>query len=115
MKEILRGNVLSAKCPARKMLQTISSRWGGLVLIVLRDGTLRYGEIKAKIEGISERMLIQTLKQLEQSRLIRRQSYPTVPPHVEYSLTELGAQAADKVADLVEWLENSLPEIVGTE
>lgn len=113
MTELLHGNVLSAQCPARSILQRMMSRWGGLVLIVLLDGTHRYGEIKAKIDGISERMLIQTLKQLEQSKLITRQSFGGVPPHVEYSLTDLGKEGAEKVADLVKWLEMHLPDILG--
>ena len=118
-KEVLnghnRGKVLAQACPSREILRHLTSRWGVLVLIVLQNGTKRFSEIRREIEGVSERMLTQTLQQLEQDGMVHRQDFQTVPPHVEYSLTDWGQQASDKVADLVEWLEVNLNEILITQ
>ena len=108
----LRGNVLAEKCPSRPIMQHLTNRWGTLVMIVLRGSTRRFSELRKEIEGISERMLAQTLQQLEQDGMVLRRDFQTVPPHVEYSLTTHGRQAADKLADLVEWLESNLEDIL---
>lgn len=107
-----KGNVLAAACPSREILRHLTSRWGLLVLVVLRGGTHRFSELRRAIDGVSERMLTQTLQQLEQDGMLVRQSFQTVPPHVEYTLTVLGEQAAEKVGTLVDWLETHLDEIV---
>lgn len=106
-----KGNVLAASCPSRLILQHLTSRWGVLVLIVLKDGTKRFSELRRAIDGVSERMLTQTLQNLEQDCMVIRHSYATVPPRVEYTLTPLGETAAAKVGDLVEWLQDTFPEI----
>lgn len=111
---LTKGNVLAAQCPSRQILQRLSSRWGLLVLLVLKSGTKRFSEIRHAIEGISERMLTQTLQQLEADNMLTRKSYDTVPPHVEYTLTHFGEEAASRVANLVEWLETTLPEILAS-
>lgn len=107
-----RGKVLASACPSREILRHLTSRWGILVLVVLQDGTKRFSEIRREIEGVSERMLTQTLQQLEADGMLIRKSFDTVPPHVEYTLTEWGQQASDKVADLVAWLEVNLQDIL---
>lgn len=112
MEQLRRGNVMAVECPSRAILQHITGRWGLLVLICLHSGTKRFKEIHRAIGGISERMLMQTLQQLESDQMIIRKSYPVVPPHVEYTLTDFGFQAALKMVDLVEWLEATLPEIL---
>lgn len=109
---LLRGNVLAEKCPSRIIMQHLTNRWGTFVMIVLRGNTKRFSELRKEIEGISERMLAQTLQQLEQDGMVHRQDFQTVPPHVEYSLTTHGRQAADKLADLVDWLESNLEDIL---
>ena len=109
---LLRGNVLAEKCPSRIIMQHLTNRWGTFVMIVLRGNTKRFSELRKEIEGISERMLAQTLQQLEQDGMVHRQDFQTVPPHVEYSLTTHGRQAADKLADLVDWLESNLAGIL---
>lgn len=97
-------------CPAgRRVLQQLTSRWGGLVLLVLRSGTKRFSELRKELDGVSERMLTQTLQYLEQDGLLVRHSFNTMPPHVEYSLTGFGEEAAEHLASLVEWLDKSLP------
>ncbi|AYH47005.1 MULTISPECIES: helix-turn-helix domain-containing protein [Dickeya] len=106
-----RGDLLAAACPSREVLQHITSRWGILILIVLESKTLRFSELRRLINGVSERMLAQTLQCLEGDGLINRVAYDVVPPHVEYSLTPLGKEAAEKVRVLVDWIEDSMPRI----
>ncbi|WP_420227067.1 winged helix-turn-helix transcriptional regulator [Pigmentiphaga litoralis] len=84
---------------------------GVLVLIALLQGTQRFSQLRRKIGGINERMLAQTLQWLEADAMVHRRSFNTVPPHVEYTLTPLGAEAAEKVRDLVDWLETHMPAI----
>lgn len=110
-----KGYVLAASCPSRQILQHLTNRWGVLVMIVLTKGTRRFSEIRREIEGISERMLTQTLQQLEQDGMVHRKSYNTVPPHVEYSLTEYGKQAGAKIKELVDWLEENLGGILASQ
>lgn len=83
-----------------------------LVLIVLQDGTRRFSELRRQIGGVSERMLAQTLQWLEGDGLVSRVALNVVPPHVEYSLTPLGQEAAGKVSELADWIETRLPEVL---
>lgn len=108
----LLGQVLSSECPSRKILEHLTSKWAVLVLRCLSDGVHRFSELKQRIEGISEKMLAQTLKTLEQDGFILRTVYPVVPPKVEYQLTISGSQAAEKVMYLVGWIEMKLSEIL---
>jgi DNA-binding HxlR family transcriptional regulator len=104
--------VLSADCPSRQILLNLSSRWGGLVLLALRDGTLRFSQLRQQVEGVSEKMLVQTLKALEQDGFVIRQVYAQVPPRVEYRLSEFGIQAAERFFNLSSWIEQALPQIL---
>lgn len=108
------GNVLAAACPSRQILEHLTSRWGVLVMLVLKDKVLRFSEIRRSIDSISERMLTQTLQNLEKDGMLIRTSYHTVPPHVDYRLTEYGQQASSKIADLVGWLEENLVGILNS-
>ena len=108
----LLGQVLSNECPSRELMEHLTNKWSVLVLRCLKDGVHRFSVLKQRIEGVSEKMLAQTLKILEQDGFILRTVYPVVPPKVEYQLTILGSQAADKVNNLLDWLERSTPEIV---
>lgn len=112
--QLKQGNVLAANCPSREVLKHLTSRWGVLVLIVLLPGTQRFSALRRAIEGISERMLSQTLQWLEGDGMVKRHVYNTVPPHVEYTLTPLGREAAEKVQDLADWIERNLPAILPT-
>jgi DNA-binding HxlR family transcriptional regulator len=109
-----RGDLMSAACPSRVVLRHITSRWGVLVLIALEGRTRRFSELRRTIAGVSERMLAQTLQWLEQDGLVARRAYEVVPPHVEYSLTPLGQEAAERVRGLADWIESSLPRIART-
>ena len=108
----LLGQVLSTECPSREILEHLTSKWSVLVLRCLSDGVHRFSELKQRIEGVSEKMLSQTLKTLEHDGVILRPVYPVVPPKVEYQLTILGSQAAEKTMYLIGWIEKSLPEIL---
>ena len=108
----LLGQVLSTECPSREILEHLTSKWSVLVLRCLSDGVHRFSELKQRIEGVSEKMLSQTLKTLEHDGFILRTVYPVVPPKVEYQLTILGSQAAEKTMYLIGCIEKSLPEIL---
>src|SRR5687768_11277773 len=109
-----RGDLMAAACPSREVLKHVTSRWGVLVLLALQGGTHRFSELRRAIGGVSERMLAQTLQWLEGDGLVDRVAYEVVPPHVEYSLTPLGQEAAERVRSLADWIETSLPRIADT-
>lgn len=106
-----RGDIFEPQCPSRVVLRHMTSSWGVLSLIALRSGTHRFSELRRKVSGVSERMLAQTLQQLEGDGLLDRKSYPVVPPHVEYTLTPLGEEAAKLVETLADWVEVSMPAL----
>ncbi|MBS1062137.1 helix-turn-helix transcriptional regulator [Gluconobacter wancherniae] len=108
---MMRGDVFAMKCPSRTVMKHMTSTWGVLTLIALKSGTLRFSELRRKVNGVSERMLTQTLQQLEGDRLLTRRSYPVVPPHVEYTLTDLGQEAAAHVECLANWVEDHMPQL----
>jgi len=83
-----------------------------LVLVALMQGTHRFSDLRRKVGQVSEKMLAQTLQQLERDGFIDRVSYPVVPPHVEYSLTPLGMGIGKQVASLTDWIEINLPKIM---
>jgi DNA-binding HxlR family transcriptional regulator len=93
-------------CPdTRTLVEHLTSKWGVLVLLTLRDATMRWSELKRAIPGVSEKMLIQTLQTLEADDLLTRVALPVVPPHVEYNLTEAGDEASRLLAPLVSWAQ----------
>jgi len=106
------GNLFAEACPSRDVLKHVTSRWGVLILIALRDGTHRFSDLRRKMGGVSEKMLAQSLQWLEQDGFINRIAYPVVPPHVEYNLTPLGEQVSEKVAELADWIEVNLPGVL---
>ncbi len=106
------GNVLAADCPSRTILNHLTNRWGALVMVALATGPHRFAELRRKVGGVSERMLSQTLKDLEADGFVLRTAHAVVPPHVDYELTPLGRQAAVHVVALVGWIERALPEIL---
>ncbi|NHW97729.1 winged helix-turn-helix transcriptional regulator [Cronobacter sp. HA18006] len=106
------GNLFAEECPSRDVLKHVTSRWGVLILVALRDGTHRFSDLRRKMGGVSEKMLAQSLQALEQDGFVDRVSYPVVPPHVEYSLTPLGVEVSEKVAALADWIEVNLPQVM---
>ncbi len=100
-----KADVLNELCPSRTMLNHVTSRWGVLVLIALQEKTYRFSELRRRIGGVSERMLAQTLRVLEDDGFVLRKAYPVVPPHVEYTLTPVGVAVAEKVCALALCIE----------
>ncbi|MGG1636384.1 winged helix-turn-helix transcriptional regulator [Paenibacillus sp. NRS-1760] len=92
-----------SECSYSKVLEIIANKWSALVIYALEDGIIRYGEISRRIDGISKKMLTQTLRQLERDGLVQRDMTPAVPPIVEYSLTKLGESLLEPLCALKQW------------
>lgn len=105
-------SVFDPDCVSRSILEHATGRWGGLVLASLTDGPLRFAEVRRAVTGIGDRMLSQTLHRLEADGLVTRTEHSTIPPHVEYDLTDLGRPIAARVCDLIETIYRQLPAIV---
>jgi len=95
--------IINTQCPVTFTLEMIGGRWKPLILYNLRLSTLRYGQLKKSIPAITEKMLIQHLRELEAVDLIKRDVKPVVPPHVEYSLTEKGQSLGALLNEMAEW------------
>lgn len=106
-----RFDVMAAACPTRQVVGRIGDKWSLLVLYALSPGTLRFSELRTRIEGVSQKMLTQTLRALERDGLVSRQIYASVPPKVEYSLTPLGASLSDTLAAIRGWAYEHMDEI----
>ncbi len=98
-------------CAIRDLLDRLADKWSLLVVELLGDGTKRFSELRREIDGISQRMLTRTLRQLERDGLVDREVHPVVPPRVDYSLTPLGATLLDAVQPLVAWTRAHRDEI----
>ena len=107
-----RGELFDANCPSRGVLKRLTSRWSLLILVALEDDTLRFSELKRKIGGISERMLAQTLRFMEEDGFVDRIAYEVIPPHVEYRLTSMGQEVRGQVVGLADWVEMNLQQIL---
>lgn len=106
-----RGQLMVAECPSRSVLSHVTSRWGVLILVILLGGTHRFSQLRREAGGISEKMLAQTLDALAGDGFVLRTAYGTIPPKVEYSLTPMGHEVAERLATLVDWIEENLPRI----
>lgn len=106
------GGVFPAACPSRVVLDHVTSKWGVLILVALADRTLRWSELRRSVEGVSEKMLAQTLRILERDGFVHRHAWPEIPPRVEYSLTERGRELTGRLLPLVEWIGQHADEIV---
>ena len=104
IRDVAGDAVFTDGCPTRTVLDHVMSKWGVLVLLALSDGTRRWGVLRREVDGISEKMLASTLRRLEADGLVHRQSYPEVPPRVEYALTGLGRDLMERMLPLMEWL-----------
>ncbi|HLL36715.1 winged helix-turn-helix transcriptional regulator [Streptomyces sp. NPDC052773] len=98
-------------CPQRLVLEHVTSRWGVLVLIHLLERPHRFSELRRAIGRVSEKMLTQTLQTLERDGLVHRDAKPVIPPRVDYSLTELGREAAEQVRALASWTERRMDAV----
>ena len=100
-------------CEIRDLLDRLGDKWSLLVVELLGGGTRRFSELRREIDGISQRMLTLTLRQLERDGLVTRTVHPVVPPRVDYELTGLGADLLDAVAPLVDWARRHREDIAG--
>lgn len=105
-------DLFDQNCPSRAVLEHLTSRWGVLVLVTLLEGTRRFSELRRAVGGVSDKMLAQTLQTLERDGIVHRVVHPVIPPHVDYSLTELGADAASRVVGLFDWVEHKLLDVL---
>ncbi|MFE2421721.1 winged helix-turn-helix transcriptional regulator [Streptomyces hokutonensis] len=104
----------AAMCPYRLVLEHVTSRWGVLVLIELLDRPYRFSELRravGRVKPVSEKMLAQTLQTLERDGFVCRDAKPVIPPRVDYSLTDLGREAAEQVRGLALWTESRMGEV----
>lgn len=104
-----------ANCPSRIALDHLTSKWGVLVLVALSRGPMRWGELHRFVEGVSEKMLAQTLRVFESDGYVTRTSHGTVPPHVDYELTPLGREAMEQLLPLVRWVASNVERILPAE
>ncbi|EPH44926.1 helix-turn-helix domain-containing protein [Streptomyces aurantiacus] len=104
-------NVFARSCPSRSTLEHVTGRWGALTLGALHDGTFRFNELRRRVDGVSEKMLSQTLHALERDGLVHRDAQPTNPPRVDYRLTPLGQQIAERLLALIHFVEASQDDV----
>ena len=102
-------------CPTRLVLDRIADKWAVLVLGLLANGPIRFNQLRREIEGLSQKMLSQTLKTLERDGLVSRRAIPTVPVTVEYSITPLGQTLTETVDALRVWAETHIEEVVAAQ
>ncbi len=110
--DIAPGGVLPARCPTRIVLDHVTSKWGVLVLVALSERTLRWSELRRRADGISEKMLAQTLRILERDGFVHRDAQPVIPPRVDYRLTERGRELVALLMPLMEWIIRNADEIL---
>jgi DNA-binding HxlR family transcriptional regulator len=106
-----RANPFDASCPSQDVLALIGGKWSMLLLCILHAGPIRSGELARRAGGISQKMLTQTLRQLERHGIVHRRDFAEVPPRVEYSLTPLGESLAQLVRRIEAWVESNYPRI----
>ncbi len=110
-KQQTQPDIFQASCLSRQVLILLADQWTPLVIYALEDGTMRFGQLLKRINGISKKMLTQTLRAMERNGLVRRVVYPVVPPVVEYTLTPLGQTLIEPVNALRGWAYEHLQEV----
>ncbi|GAA3043179.1 DNA-binding HxlR family transcriptional regulator [Streptomyces olivoverticillatus] len=105
-------DVFARNCPSRDTLGHVTGRWGSLTLGALREDTLRFNELRRRVEGVSEKMLSQTLHALERDGLVHREAQPTNPPRVDYRLTPLGQDITKRLMGLIDLVEARMPDVL---
>jgi len=107
----IQPNVLDQACESRQALDLIADKWTVLIVYALMHGPRRHGELRRMIQGISQKMLTQTLRRLETDGLVQRTVFDHVPPHVEYALTPLGETLEGPLVAICDWAMGHLPEL----
>lgn len=103
------SDVFARGCTSRAAFEDVTSKWASLALLALGEGRYRFNALRRRIDGVSERMLSQTLQTLERDGMLTREVLTAIPPRVEYSLTPLGARVAEQLRNLADLLEASVP------
>lgn len=111
MQTDLPPNTYAADCPTRQILDRIADKWAVLILQLLADEPQRFNALRRKIQGLSQKVLSQTLKTLERDGFVTRTAFPTVPVTVEYALTPLGASLAETLTPLSRWAEAHIKDV----
>ncbi|GAA0464605.1 HxlR family transcriptional regulator [Actinoplanes capillaceus] len=111
MDEDFAASVFERNCASRGVLTDITGRWGSLALAALHEGAFRFNALRRRVDGVSEKMLAQTLQALERDGLVRREVQATIPPRVEYSLTDLGERVAAKMKELIVLVEGEMDQV----
>ncbi|WP_353646027.1 helix-turn-helix domain-containing protein [Mesorhizobium sp. WSM2239] len=101
-----------ANCPIRDVMQNVSGKWSGLLLMALAEQPYRFGELRRLVRGISQRMLTLTLRELQRDGYVHRDVFPTTPPSVEYSLTASGRSLHAAMEHLFQWAEDNHASVV---
>ncbi|NYD90084.1 winged helix-turn-helix transcriptional regulator [Sphingomonas melonis] len=107
-----RGDAYARDCPTRQLLDRIGDKWSVLILLLLGDGKWRFGQLKQRIGGISQKMLSQTLRALERDGLVTRHAVATVPVSVSYRVTPLGRDLLAALRLMIDWAETRMPEVI---
>jgi DNA-binding HxlR family transcriptional regulator len=105
-------SVFARNCASRATLEDIAGKWGILALLALRESDYRFNTLRRRVDGVSEKMLSQTLQTLERDGMVTRDVRSTIPPRVEYSLTPLGARVAGQLRGLAQLMEDSVGEVL---
>ena len=106
------ADVFARDCASRDLLADVAGKWSVLALLALDEGGYRFNALRRRVQGVSEKMLAQTLQTLERDGLVTREVVTAIPPRVEYALTPLGSRVAGQVRALVELLEDAAPTVV---
>jgi DNA-binding HxlR family transcriptional regulator len=101
-----------AACPSRQILDLLGNKWTMLVMGALGAGSLRFGELRRRLDGITQKMLTQTLRNLERDGLVSRAVYPTIPPRVDYAVTELGRDVTELLNAVRIWSEQHINDVL---
>jgi DNA-binding HxlR family transcriptional regulator len=96
-----------ANCPVRNVVQNVFGKWSALLVLALAERPYRFGELRRLVPDISQRMLTQTLRDLQRDGYVHREVFPTKPPSVEYALTDLGRSMFDSLQHLLHWAETN--------
>jgi DNA-binding HxlR family transcriptional regulator len=105
-------SVMAATCPSRTSLAKIANKWTAMVVIALSDGPLRFKAISRAVEGISGKVLTETLRDLQRDGIVTRTAYDVMPPRVEYELTTLGQTLREPLSALGRWAEEHIQEVL---
>lgn len=105
-------DVFNANCPSRTVVEILSDKWAMLLLWSLAREPLRFGELRRRLDGVTQKMLTQTLRSLERNGLVSRTVYPTTPPSVEYALLPLGKSVSGIAQQMCRWAEEHIVEVI---